>query len=131
MFNIFYCFFMFIKKHFTISNMHLSESTRCYNVIPSLHYFYKKTKIADFQICISVPLNIDVLIGLDKCCYFIYGTVIRGKSYDPIALELTLGWIISGSYSINNEKNVYNVGSHFLFVPPSLFNWNYSRKRIV
>ena len=28
------------------------------------------------------------------------------------------------SYSMDNETNVYNVDSHFLFVPPSLFNSN-------
>ena len=69
-------------------------------------------------------LNTDVLIGLDNYYNFIYGTVIRGKYNYPIALESTLGWIISGPYSIDNETNVYNVDSHFLFVPPSLFNTN-------
>ena len=35
--------------------MHISESKRCYNVIPSVHYFYVNTKMSvDFQICISV-----------------------------------------------------------------------------
>ena len=38
--------------------MHISESKRCYNVLPLVHYFYVKTKIlADFQIFISVPLS--------------------------------------------------------------------------
>ena len=32
-------------------------------------------------------LNIDVLLGLDNCYNFIYGTIIRGKYNDPIALE--------------------------------------------
>ena len=36
-------------------------------------------------------LNIDVLIGLHNHYDFIYGTVIRGKYNDPIALESTLG----------------------------------------
>ena len=36
-------------------------------------------------------LNIDVLIGLHNHYNFIYGTVIRGKYNDPIALESTLG----------------------------------------
>ena len=69
-------------------------------------------------------LNIDVLIGPDNYYNFIYGTIIRGKYNVPIALESTLGRFISGPYSINNEANVYNVESHFLFVPPSLFNTN-------
>ena len=40
--------------------VHISESKRCYNVIPSVHYFDEKTKILkDFQTWISVPLNRD------------------------------------------------------------------------
>ena len=35
---------------------------RCYNVIPSIHYFYIKTKMfADFQIYISIPLKLLIL----------------------------------------------------------------------
>ena len=57
-FNIFYCFRMFVNKHFTYSGVHISQSKRCYNVIPSVHYFLVKTKLlTDFQICISIPLK--------------------------------------------------------------------------
>ena len=36
----------------------MSECKKCYNVIPSVHYFYGRTKmLLDFQICISVPLT--------------------------------------------------------------------------
>ena len=69
-------------------------------------------------------LNIDVLLGLDNYYNLIYGTIIRGKYNDHIVLESTLGPIISASCSIDNETNAYNVDSHFLFVPPSLFNTN-------
>ena len=42
-----------------MSGVDISENKRCYNVIPSVYYFYLQTKmLADFQICISVPLNI-------------------------------------------------------------------------
>ena len=47
------------------------------------------------------------------------GNIIKGKPNEPTALESTLGWIISGSYSSINNTNVYNINSHFLFVPPS------------
>ena len=67
-------------------------------------------------------LNIDVLIGLDNYYNFIYGTVVRGKYNDPIALESTLGCLISGPHIIDNETDFYNVDSHFLLVPPSLFD---------
>ena len=64
-FNIFYCFRMFVNKHLHISGMHISKSKRCYNVIPSVHYFYVKTELlAVFQICISVPLR---AVFEDKC----------------------------------------------------------------
>ena len=69
-------------------------------------------------------LNINVLIGLDNYYNFVHGTIIRGKYNDPIALESILGPLISGSCSIDNEGNVYNVDSHSLFVPPSLFKTN-------
>ena len=47
------------------------------------------------------------------------GNIIRGKPNEPIDLESTLGWIISRPYSFINSTNVYNINSHFLFVPPS------------
>ena len=38
--------------------MHNPESKECYNVIPTVYDFYvKKKMLADFQICISVPLR--------------------------------------------------------------------------
>ena len=41
-----------------MSGVHISENKRRYNVIPSVHWFYVKTKMsADFQICIIVPLR--------------------------------------------------------------------------
>ena len=40
-----------------ISRSHISKSKRCFNVKSSTYYFHLKTKIlADFQICISVPI---------------------------------------------------------------------------
>ena len=48
---------MFVKKHSRISRAHISKSKICFNVKSSAYYFRMKTKIlADFQICISVPL---------------------------------------------------------------------------
>ena len=45
--------------------VHILKSKRCYNVIPLAHYFYIKTSmLADFQICISVPLTQKVGMGL-------------------------------------------------------------------
>ena len=56
-FNICYCFWMFVNKLFTYPRVHISKNKRCFNMKSSTYYFYMKTKIlADFQICDSVPL---------------------------------------------------------------------------
>ena len=48
---------MCVNKHFTHLGSAYLKSKRCYNVIPSVHYFYVKANmLADFQIWISVPL---------------------------------------------------------------------------
>ena len=56
-FNVFYCFRMFVNKHFTILGR-ACISQKCYDEIPSVHSFYVKTKmLAVFQICITVSLK--------------------------------------------------------------------------
>ena len=45
-----------------ISHAHISKSKRCLNVKSSTNYFHiKANTMADFQICISVPLTIETL----------------------------------------------------------------------
>ena len=40
-----------------MSHAHILKSERCFNVKSSTYYFHMKTnKLADFQICIRVPL---------------------------------------------------------------------------
>ena len=57
-FKRFYCFCMFVNRHFTNMGAYISKSKRCYNAKPSAYYFYMKTKISlDFHICIGVPLR--------------------------------------------------------------------------
>ena len=52
----------FLRKLY-ISRAHIAKSKRCLNTKSLRHFFYLKTKIlADFQICISVPLRIQVSI---------------------------------------------------------------------
>ena len=49
---------MLVNKFFTYLTVHISQSKRCFNVKHSTYHFHMKTKIlADFQICISVPLG--------------------------------------------------------------------------
>ena len=55
---------MFVKKLFTYLPAYISKSKRCFNVKFSIYLFHIKTKIlADFQICISVPLIPKWLFG--------------------------------------------------------------------
>ena len=56
----FYCFWMFVNKHFTYFAGPYLKKQKWFIVRVSSSYFHMKTKIlADFQICISIPL---------KCC---------------------------------------------------------------
>ena len=58
---------MFVNKLFTYPRVHTSESKRCFNVKSSTYYFHMKTKIlTGFQICISVPLKIKIIIKKKK-----------------------------------------------------------------
>ena len=59
-------------------------------------------------------VKVGILIRLDY-----YYNFMTGKPNEPIALESTLGLIIRRPYSSINSTNVYNINSHFLFVPPS------------
>ena len=59
-FKRFYCFSMFVNKHFTNTGSYISKCKQCQNEKPSAYYFNVKTKISlDFHICISVPLIAD------------------------------------------------------------------------
>ena len=60
-FNIFYYFQMFVNKLFPyLTWANLRKIKICFNVKFSTYYFHVKTYIlAEFQICISVPLNIN------------------------------------------------------------------------
>ena len=50
---------MFVNKFFTCITCAYLKKGNVFNVKSSAYYFHMKTKIlADFQICISVPLNV-------------------------------------------------------------------------
>ena len=44
-FNIFYCFVMFVKNFSHISRVDISESKKCFNVKSTTYYFHRKAKI--------------------------------------------------------------------------------------
>ena len=64
-------------------------------------------------------VKVSILIGLDYHYNFMTGNWIKGNPNELIAVELTLGWIVSGPHSSINSTNVYNINSHFLIFSPS------------
>ena len=58
--KMFYCFSMFLNKHFINTDVYISKSEWFYNVKPSTYFFYMRTKISlNVHICISVPLMLE------------------------------------------------------------------------
>jgi len=49
-------------------------------------------------------LNADVLIGLDFCHSFFTGSL-RTELKGPVALETTLGWVLSGKFGSLDEPH--------------------------
>ena len=61
-FKMFFCFCMFVNKHFINTSAYISKSKRHHNAKTSAYYFYVRTKIpSNFHICIGVPLMIETL----------------------------------------------------------------------
>ena len=68
--NLFYCFWMFVNTFPHVSRAHISKSKRCFNVKSSAYYFHMTTIImADFQICISLPLIYFHFTQTPNCIY--------------------------------------------------------------
>lgn len=57
----------------------------------------RKITLADPQF--SVPGKVDILLGADVFSNIIMKGLRRGKAYEPVAQQTTLGWIISGRSS--------------------------------
>ena len=72
--------------------MYISESKRCYNVIPSAHYFYIKMKmLADFQIWMSGSLKLRNWIstgGFYQRIYEKLGEISRGAYFIELTLDI-------------------------------------------
>ena len=67
-FILFYSFWMFVNKN--ISRMHISKRKRCFSGKSSTFYFLvKTTALADFQICISVPISLSKSFTETIFCY--------------------------------------------------------------
>ena len=58
--------------------------------------------------------KINILIGADYYCGFIYGNVIWGKQNEPIASESVFGWILTGCYKCFSSSNNF-ISTHLLW----------------
>ena len=52
--------------------------------------------------------TIDIPIGAEHYCRFIYRNVIRGKINEPIAVESLFGWVLTGFYDKISATNNFN-----------------------
>ena len=95
LFSIFYCFCMFLNKHFIISGVYISKSKQCYTAKPSAYHFYEKTKISvDFYICSSVPL---IILNLKQISiFFLSGNNERGGR-----IQVIVNWKLAGVFLID------------------------------
>ena len=62
--NIFYCFCMFVNKHFIhLGCAYISKSKQCYNKKPSAYYFHVMTNIlVDFHVSVSLALRLSSVL---------------------------------------------------------------------
>ena len=68
-FKIFYCFCIFVNKHFINTGVFIFKTKRCHNAKPSTYYFYMRINILlNFRIYFSVPL-MNTMITLVNCKY--------------------------------------------------------------
>ena len=104
-----------------ISCAHISKNKKCFNVKFSTYYFHMKTKIlADFQICISVPLK-HVYKQCSLFCLFCFGLELLIKMQKSWFLRLqkpglfkflqisnTILWLLVGRKSdqISSTKKI-------------------------
>ena len=111
-FNMFYYFGMFVTNILHISGASISESKEYCKVIPSVHYFYVKIKmLADFQICISVHLNLrnDIIINTSKAILDLHLYGFNGyirKREDPVAPDMFCKKGVLGNLAKFTEKHL-------------------------
>ena len=72
----------------SVRNAHLELAKKDY---PHLQGLYL-SDVSKFQ----EELEIEVLIGADYLWQFQQGCIIRGKSDEPVAIQTSLGWVLSG-----------------------------------
>ena len=120
-------FWMFVNQLFTYLTC---PYVRCFNVKFSTYYFHMKTKLlADFQICISVPLTsekkqnwlqktLSHLAELAHLCVFIWKIFIS-PWWDPGKIKRDptwVGWLTSHMNTLSIVLNLYSVSINEILV---------------
>ena len=104
------------KQTFHISHVRISQTKRCFNAKFSTYHFHMKVKIlADFQICIGVPLNSQILkikVGWKYyTSYIIHNVIFRPHWLKPFSNW----WKYNAKLSLNTKRSVFmflNKGFH-------------------
>ena len=55
--------------------------------------------------------RIDNLIGADNYYHFIYGNIIRGKIHEPVAVESSFRWLVTGYFENLSPNTFVNLNS--------------------
>ena len=95
LFSVFYCFCVFVNKHFIISGVHISKNEQNHHAKPSAYHFYVKTEVSvDFYICSSVPLII--LNSKQISIFFLSGNNEKGGR-----IQVIVNWKLAGVFLID------------------------------
>ena len=87
-------------------------SNQTIEVAKTTHDHLRDLPLADFNNNSGNNLNIDILIGGGFCWSFVSGNIRKGRT-GAIALETTLGWVLSGNAGVSSFRNKH-VSPHIL-----------------
>ena len=79
-----------------VRNIYSPISNQTIEVAKTTHNHLRDLILANFNNNGDNNLNIDILIGGDFYWSFVSGNISKGRT-GPIALETTLGWVLSGN----------------------------------
>ena len=112
---------MFETNFSHISRVHISKSKRCFSLISSTYYFHLKTKIvADFEICISVPLMTKFCRILVKLTWFSFNFC------DSLAVSLSLFFLIEKFTFVQHSFSSFHTSASFLYALKTLESFCFS-----
>ena len=110
-FNIFYCFWMFVNKCFTYVTCAYLRKEKVFNVKSSTYCFQRKTKIlTDFQFCISVPLTKNIVMAAPIVMNL---TLDNAGVLDPLLKFIFKNWDVPQFIILLTTKKLPSITIHF------------------